>query len=151
MALVSRDFTRIDGNAPKLTVVQSAVLAVKETWSPFGGHGDHEPNYWANLNGDLAPNSYVYDVDWDGLVEANNGMPQAEDRDETSMRDAWGIHNLGNLVVATPPSSGHWASDAHPRFYTYDTQLQTAEIPCYPTLPSYGVVPGSFLEVLNVP
>jgi hypothetical protein len=67
------------------------------------------------------------------------------------MLDAWAIQNLGNLVVATPPNSGHWASHGHPRFYTYDTQLQTAEIPCYPTLPNYGIVPGSFTEVLNSP
>lgn len=151
MALVSRDYTRIDGNAPKLTIVQSAVLAVTETWAPFGGHDDHEPNYGADLNGDAPPTSYVYDIDWDGTIEANNGMSRSEDRDETDAFHAWGIHNLGNLVVSTPPSSGHWAGHGHPRFYTYDTRLQTAEIPCYPTLPNYGIVPGSFTEVLNVP
>jgi len=151
MALVSRDYTRIDGNSPKLIVVEFAVLAVTKSWRPFGGHNNHEPNYWANVNGDSPPDSYVYDIDWDGVIESNNGMPRSEDRNETSMKNAWAIHNLGNLVVSTQPSSGHWASHGHPRFYTYDTQLQTAEIPCYPTLPNYGIVPGSFMEVLNVP
>jgi len=151
MALVSRNLTFLDGYSPKLTRVESAVLAVTDTWTGYGDHSDHQSNYWANLNGSAAPNSYQYDVDWDGTLETNNGASRSEDRDETSMFDAWAIQNLGNLVVSDPPTSGHWASHPHPRFYTYDTQLQTAEIPCYPTLPNYGVVPGSFAEVLNVP
>ncbi len=151
MALVSRNLTFLDGYSPKLTRVESAVLAVTNTWTGFGDHNTHRPNEWANLNGDQPPNSYVFDTNWDGVIQANNGMTRSEDRNETSMRDSWAIQNLGNLVVATRPSSGHWASHAHPRFYTYDWRLQTAEIPCYPTLPDYGIVPGSFTEVLNVP
>ncbi len=151
MALVSRNLTFLDGYSPKLTRVESAVLAVTDTWTGYGDHSDHQPNDWANVNGSQPPDSYVYDVDWDGTIESNNGTTRSEDRDETDMLNAWAIQNLGNLVVSDPPSSGHWAGHAHPRFYTYDTQLQTAEIPCYPTLPNYGVVPGSFAEILNVP
>ena len=151
MALVARNFVYPDGYSPKLIRIESAVLATNDTWDPYGSHSDHRPNDWANLNGSLAPNSYVYDIDWDGTIESNNGMLRTEDRNETSMLDAWALQNLGNLIVATQPNSGHWASHGHPRFYTYDTQLQTAEIPCYPTLPNYGIVPGSFTQVLNAP
>ncbi len=151
MAIVSRNDTRIDGTSPSLIRVEAAVLSVNATWSPQGPHGSHTPNDWANLNGDQPPDAYVYDVDWDGVIEPNNGQPNAGDRDETNVRWAWSLQNLGNLVVATRPNSGHWASGAHPRFYTYDPRLQTAEIPCYPTLPNYGIVPGSFTEVLNAP
>lgn len=150
MALVARQNVRIDGYSPLIMQVEAATLSVTARWDPQGAHGDHQPNYWANVNGDQPPNTYQWDLDVDGVIETNNGYNPA-DRDETSVFAASGLRNLGNLVSATNPVSGHWASDGHPRFYTYDTQLQTAEIPCYPTLPNYGVVPGSFTEVLNAP
>ncbi len=150
MALVGVQDIRIDGFSPQIMVVEAATLSVAGRWNPDGSHSDHNPNHWANVNGDQPPNTFQWDLDYDGIIETNNGYGSA-DRDETDVFNAAGLLNLGNLVSAGSPVSGHWASDAHPRFYTYDTQLQNAEIPCYPTLPNYGVVPGSFTEVLNAP
>ncbi len=65
------------------------------------------------------------------------------------MEWAWTLRNEGNLVVTTSPSSGPWSSGGHPRYYNYDEALRTSEIPCYPTLPLYGVVPGTFTELLS--
>ncbi|MCG8466939.1 MAG: hypothetical protein MJB57_01825 [Gemmatimonadetes bacterium] len=150
MALVARQNVRIDAYSPLIMVVEAATLSVTARWDPQGSHSDHQPNHWTNVNGDQPPNTYQWDLDYDGVIETNNGYGWA-DRDETDVYWAAGLLNLGNLVSATNPVSGHWASMGHPRFYTYDTQLQTAEIPCYPTLPNYGIVPGSFTEVLNAP
>jgi len=150
MALVATDDVRIDGFSPLIIQVEAATLSVTGRWVPHGDHSDHKANHWTNLNGDQPPNTYQWDLDADGVIETSNGY-NPDDEDETDVLWASGLQNLGNLVSAGSPSSGHWAGDGHPRFYTYDTQLQTAEIPCYPTLPNYGIVPGSFTEVLNAP
>ncbi|MFQ5689639.1 MAG: pilus assembly PilX N-terminal domain-containing protein, partial [Gemmatimonadota bacterium] len=149
LGLVARDYVRIDSYSPRVIIVQAAVLAVEETWRPAGNQSSHRPNDWANNNGAAPPNTYVYDMNQDGVIQSNNGASRRSDRNETRMRYAWTLRNLGNLVVRERPSSGPWTAvrPPHPRFYLYDTQLQTAEIPCYPTLPSYGIVPGSFTEI----
>lgn len=153
LALVARNNVRIDGYSPRVINVDAAVLAVNGTWRPRGDQSSHRRNDWADLNGSNAPSAWVYDMDRDGVIETSNGATRSSDRNETDMRFAWTLRNTGNLVVATRPSSAPWTSvsPAHPRFYTYDQTLMTAEIPCYPTLPNYGIVPGSFTEIVRVP
>lgn len=153
MALVARDSVRIDRYSPKTIMAQTAVLAVNGTWRPFGTTSSHRNNDWARNGGDAGPGTYRWDLNQNGVIEVDNGASNPGDRNETNMRTAWTLFNLGNLVVNRRPSSNPWTSvsPAHPRFYTYDTQLMTTEIPCYPTLPNYGIVPGSFTEILNVP
>lgn len=153
LALVARDSVRIDRYSPKTIMAQTAVLAVNGTWRPFGTTSSHQNNYWARNGGDAGPNTYRWDLNQNGVIESDNGAGNSGDRNETSMLSAWTLFNLGNLVVNLRPSSNPWTSvsPAHPRFYTYDTQLMTSEIPCYPTLPNYGIIPGSFTEILNIP
>jgi hypothetical protein len=153
MALVSGDSVRIDHYSPRAIMAQTAVLAVNGTWRPGGTTGTHKPNDWAANAGDAGPGTYRFDLNQNGVLEANNGAAVFGDRNERAMRDAWTLYNQGNLVVAQRPSSSPWTSvsPAHPRFYRYDTQLVLSEIPCYPTLPDYGIVPGSFREVLSAP
>ncbi|MFQ5745618.1 MAG: hypothetical protein ACE5HF_00190 [Gemmatimonadota bacterium] len=149
LALVANSDVRIDSYSPRTIIMETAVLARLASWRPYGtSTSAHRLNEWANNRGSLSPNSYVYDLDGDGTLEVNTGVGQSGDRNETSMRSAWTLRNEGNLVVNTSPNSGVWSANGHPRYYNYDTQLQTAEIPCYPTLPNYGIVLGSFTEVL---
>ncbi len=153
MALVSEDSVRIDHFSPRVIFAQTAVLAVNGTWRPGGTTGTHKRNDWAANGGDAGPGTYRFDLNQNGTIQANNGAAVFGDRDERAIRNAWTLYSLGNLVVARRPSSSPWTSvsPAHPRFYEYDTQLLLSEIPCYPTLPDYGIVPGSFREVLNAP
>lgn len=146
VGLVARDNVHIDATSPRTIIIDAAVLAVTGTWDPEGSSSNHRYNYWANSGG-----TYVYDLDGDGTLETNTGVGQSGDRDETAMFYAWTLRNLGNLVTKTQPNSGVWSSNGHPRYYYYDASLQTAELPCYPTLPDYGIVPGSFTEVLVQP
>ena len=67
------------------------------------------------------------------------------------MNDAWTLRNEGNLVIATPPNSSVWSASGHPRFYNYDSALRTAEIPCYPNLPNFVKILGTFTEILTEP
>jgi len=148
-AMVARDYVHVDAHSPRTIIMESAVLAVTRTWDPEGSSSNHQANYWAENGG--TGGGYVYDLDGDGTIETNTGVGQSGDRNETSMLYAWTLLNLGNLVTDTRPNSGVWASYGHPRYYVYDVELQTAEIPCYPTLPDFGIVPGSFTEVLTTP
>jgi len=151
LALVAGRSLHIDRSSPKAIILETAVLARKGTWSPYGSSRTHKRNYWARNGGDGGPNTYKYDLDGDGKLEANTRVGWRSDRNEFNMRNAWTLRNEGNLVVSTRPNSGIWAAARHPRYYNYDTTLQTAEIPCYPTLPNYEIVPGSFTEVLTTP
>lgn len=166
VALVARRDIRIDSYSPKTIVVEAAILSVTESWRPQGDvewkwqggwtleNDSHQDNDWANNAGDSPPNTYKFDLDGDGTLEGNNGANYPNDQNENNVRWAWTLRNVGNLVVNESPHSGPWSQPSwkpHPRFYTYDTKLQTAEIPCYPTLPDYGMVPGSFTEVTPTP
>lgn len=162
LGLVAKKDVRIDSYSPRTIIVEAAVLSVDESWRPQGSvqwkwqggwtleNDTHQENDWARNGGDGGPNTYRYDLDGDGQQEGNNGIGQSGDRNENSMRDAWTLRNVGNLVVNERPHSGPWSQpswDPHPRYYTYDTNLMTAEIPCYPTLSTYGITPGSFREI----
>ncbi|MFV1986409.1 MAG: hypothetical protein ACC682_03970 [Gemmatimonadota bacterium] len=152
VALVAQDSVRIDRYSPRTIFSQAAVLAVDGTWRPDGTTNSHRNNDWARNGGDGGA-GYAFDLDRDGAFESDNGAGNPGDSDETDMYTAWTLYNLGNLVVRQRPSSNPWTSSSpvHPRFYVYDTALVTAEIPCYPTLPDYGIVPGSFVDVVNTP
>ncbi|MFQ5890351.1 MAG: PilX N-terminal domain-containing pilus assembly protein [Gemmatimonadota bacterium] len=152
MALVARNNVRIDSYSPRAIFIEAAVLAVNGTWSPYGrSPSTHQFNYWANNRGDLPPATRKYDLDGDGVLEGNTFVGRPGDRNENNVLRAWTLRNDGNLVTRTSPNSGVWSAYGHPRYYNYDTELRTSEVPCYPTMPDYGIVSGSFTEVLVGP
>jgi hypothetical protein len=96
-----------------------------------------------------ADSTYIYDLDGDGVIETDIGQGKAGDRNEKEMRDAWLNLDLGNMVVAESASWGPWVTTAHAGVKIYDFGLLVAEPPCWPVLPYYGMVPGSFIERTN--
>ncbi|MFN2432928.1 MAG: PilX N-terminal domain-containing pilus assembly protein [Gemmatimonadota bacterium] len=161
LGLLAGDVVYIDPSSPRAIQVTGAKLG-RGADSYGGWNGSfvalpnndqltHRPNYWAKARGDSNPadSTYVYDLNANGVVETNNGMGLAGDRDETAMRNAWAVVDLGNIVTAGGASYGAWATGLHGGTMIYDFDLLSAEPPCWPVLPYYGTVSGSFTEIRN--
>jgi hypothetical protein len=161
LGLLSGDAIYVDPSSPRALIATGALLA--EGYDDYNGwYGSfvalpnsnqttHRPNFWAKGAGDLVPtdSTYVYDLDGDGTLETDIGQGQAGDRNEKQMRDAWVNLDLGNMVTARSASWGPWVTTAHAGVKIYDFGLIAAEPPCWPVLPHYGMVSGSFIELTN--
>lgn len=161
LGLLSGDAIYVDANAPRAVRVFGAKLSRgSDTFGSWVGsfvalpthpQNTHRSNYWAKSRGDVVPadSTYVVDLNGNGILEADNGMGLAGDRNENSMLDAWSVLDLGNIVGAGSASYGAWATGLHGGTNIYDFDMQVSEPPCWPVLPYYGVVPGSFTEIRN--
>jgi hypothetical protein len=161
LGLIAGDAMYVDPSSPRALVATGALLARGyDTWDGWDGsfmalpkkdQTTHRLNLWAKGRGDVAPtdSTYVYDLDGDGTIETDIGQGQSGDRNEKKMRDAWVNLDLGNMVTAESASWGPWVSTPHAGVKIYDFGLIAAEPPCWPVLPYYGMVAGSFVEQLD--
>ncbi|MBA2564733.1 MAG: pilus assembly PilX N-terminal domain-containing protein [Gemmatimonadetes bacterium] len=161
LGLLSGDAIFIDANSPRMLVATGAMLARGSDnlngWNgsfvalPNNDQTTHRLNFWAKAGGDSNPadSTYVYDMNGTGMIETNIGQGLAGDRNETSMRAAWANLALGNNVTAAGASWGPWVTTPHAGTKIYDFDLLAAEPPCWPVLPYYGTVSGSFTETRN--
>jgi hypothetical protein len=161
LGLIAGDAMYVDPSSPRALVATGAFLArgfdTYDGWDgsfmalPKTDQTTHRLNLWAKARGEVAPtdSTYIYDLDGDGLLETDIGQGQAGDRNEKKMRDAWVNLDLGNMVTAESASWGPWVSTAHAGVKIYDFGLIAAEPPCWPVLPYYGMVAGSFIEQTN--
>jgi hypothetical protein len=161
LGLIAGNKVYVDEAAPRTTIVEAAVIAMSTAsgaWTVEGavasGGGlsiTHPDNFWAKNGGDLDPGtSYQYDLNQNGALEANNGDGgTAVDSQELSMLLSAVFRFNGSLVVGGSPNTAAYTAGTpdRPRSYRYDSDLINNEIPCYPTLPRYGVVAGTFAEI----
>jgi hypothetical protein len=161
LGLLGGDVIYVDMNSPRMLVATGALLGrgydLYGTWKgsfialPNNDQLTHRRNFWAKSAGDSNPadSTYVYDMSGNGLIETDIGQGLVGDRNETAMRDAWVNLDLGNMVTGGSASWGPWVTTPHAGIKIYDFQLLVAEPPCWPVLPYYGTVPGSFTEIRN--
>ena len=161
LGLIAGDAMYVDPSSPRTLVATGALLARgHDTYSGWDGsfialpntnQTTHRLNLWAKGRGEVVPSdsTYVYDLDGDGVIETDIGQGKPGDRNEKKMRDAWVNLDLGNMVTAESASWGPWVTTAHAGVKIYDFGLIAAEPPCWPVLPYYGMVAGSFIEQLN--
>lgn len=161
LGLIAGDAMYVDPSSPRALVATGALLARGyDTYSGWDGsfialpnsnQTTHRLNLWAKSRGEVAPSdsTYIYDLDGDGTIETDIGQGQSGDRNEKKMRDAWVNLDLGNMVTAESASWGPWVTTAHAGVKIYDFGLIAAEPPCWPVLPYYGMVAGSFIEQLD--
>lgn len=161
LGLIGGNRVYVDEAAPRTTLVEAAVIAMgtaSGVWTVEGSVAaqggisrTHPDNFWAKNGGDAtAGSSYQFDLNQNGALEADNGDPgQPEDGQELAMLTSSVFRFSGSLVVGASPNTAAYTvvTPDRPRSYRYDTALINNEIPCYPTLPRYGVVPGTFAEV----
>ena len=161
LGLLAGDAMYVDPSSPRTLVATGALLA--RGYDDYNGwkgsfialpntiQTTHRQNFWAKGGGDFVPtdSTYVFDLDGDGTIETNIGQGLAGDRNETKMRAAWVNLDLGNMVTSGSASWGPWVTTPHAGVKIYDFGLIAAEPPCWPVLPYYGMVAGSFIERTN--
>jgi hypothetical protein len=162
LGLISGNRVYVDEAAPRTLVVEASVIAMDNVggtvWTVEGSvetqgavTRTHPDNFWAKNGGDAtAGATYQFDLNQNGTLEANNGDGgTAVDSQELNMLTSSVLRFNGSLVVAEVPSSGAYTvvTPDRPRSYRYDTALINNEIPCFPTLPRFGTVPGTFAEI----
>jgi hypothetical protein len=161
LGLIAGDAIYVDLNSPRGFLATGALLG--RGTDDFGGwkgsfialpnndQTTHRLNFWAKRAGDMNPadSSYVFDLSGNGAIETDIGQGLPGDRNETKMLAAWVNLDLGNMVTAGGASWGPWVTTPHAGIKIYDFEMLASEPPCWPILPYYGTVSGSFSELRN--
>jgi len=140
--LISGGIIQLASYSPKTTIIEASMIAMQKfngfSFIVENSQSGRLKNYWAK-NSDAA---YIYDLNANSLLETNNGEGEPEDRNEFNVVNASSLIIRGNLILKGKADFEEY--NHHIIKLIYDEQLNHQHPRCYPYIPIWKYLTGSF-------
>ncbi len=140
--LISGGIIQLASYSPKTTIIEASMIAMQKlngfSFIVENSESGRLKNYWAKNSKD----AYIFDLNANSLLETNNGEGQSEDRNEFNIINASSLIIRGNLILKGKADFRDY--NHHIIKLIYDEQLNYQHPSCYPYIPIWKYVIGSF-------